>query len=212
MPRLIYEDTTAAVFQRAFTLASNASPSGVATTSRSDDDSFRLVLNHMIDKVVDEQCAGKSDDPRDGAIACYLCKAWSRLVSSLGVQCSSSFSSSYYRLWRLGVRTSPWEFYSGACFQLGAVICQFLPSIAIHTILGEINPDNNDDDGNDNTPSSSSSSSNPSPSAVAALVLLGGAPLLLGVCDTQRMARGKRVGIRVQSLLNVCKYYQLIAF
>ena len=210
MPPLIYGDTTAAAFQRAFTLASNASPSGVASTSRSDDDSFRLVLNHMIDKVVDRQ--GNSDDPRDGAIACYLCKAWSRLVSSLGVQCSSSFSSSYYRLWRLGARTSPWEFYSGACFQLGAVICQFLPSIAIHTILGEIKTGNDDDDGNDNTPSSSSSSSNPSPSAVAALVLLGAAPLLLGVCDTQRMARGKRVGIRVQCLLNVCKHYHLIAF
>ncbi len=207
MPPLIFGDTTAATFERAVMLASTNAASASASSSSSsssseggsdddDDDAFRLVLNHMID----------STD-----------KKKQRPFSEGGSKCSSSFSpfssfsssssSSYLRLWRLGARTSPWEFYSGACFQIGAVVCQFLPSIAIHVILGEISATATDDDvgGDDDgdNSSASSSSSSPTPSAVAALVLLGAAPLLLGICDTQRMARGKRVGIRVQCLLNV---------
>ena len=175
------------------------------TTSNKDDDvEFRLVLNHMIASMDDGPQNNDEDAAHDSPSP----------SSSSPSSCSTSSSllnSSYLRLWALGAATSPWEFYSGACFQLGAVVCQFLPSIAIHVILGEIDQNTSDDDdddndnnnnSNDDDNNSSSNRNRPSPAAVAALVLLGAAPLLLGICDTQRMGRGKRVGIRVQCLLN----------
>ena len=88
-------------------------------------------------------------------------------------------------LWQLGHHVSPWEFYTGAFFQITATISQFLPSVAINMILGCL-----------------SKGGGGGITGAGAVLLLALAPYLQGVSDTQRMARGKRVGCRVQALLN----------
>jgi len=87
-------------------------------------------------------------------------------------------------LWALGAFAAPWEFYTGACFQVSSVVAQFLPSLAINAILSCLEGDGSALQG------------------AWALGLLALGPYLLGVSDTQRMSRGKRVGVRAQALLN----------
>ena len=89
----------------------------------------------------------------------------------------------------LGPALAPWDFWTAAAFQLGAVGFQFAPSLAIHALLAFLG-----------SRGAAGTAPGATPRSVwLGLALLGLAPVGLGVCDTQRMMRGKKVGLKVQA-------------
>ena len=102
-------------------------------------------------------------------------------------------------LYMLAAHIAPWEFYTGGLFTVLGALSSFAPALAINIILGCLDESNGDDDKDGGGDDDGGSGKDIGLEALIGLTILFVAPLLQGICDTQRMTRGKRVGVRLQS-------------